>query len=349
MKTNKLMLATLLACAFAPALADELGAPAETRIERRIVMRDGETVTLDSSGPMAERGGLFSSIQANGGKMVKNAPYSAEVISERQQNLADGNQIARTTRSMSYRDSAGRTRQETRSAEGELLAVTIRDAEGAAWFLDARHKSATKLPAHPALVRAAGEHARARIEQLRKEGKLPALSRQGADGEQVIIKRVERADGADQPKVQEEVRVRIAPRLAGEHGAPGMEREIHLGPMLAGAFGGMKWAAKATTKELGMREFDGIKATGKLRSYEIPAGEVGNRNPIVVSSEYWYSPELQVTVYSKHSDPRSGDVTYRLDNLKRDEPAAALFTVPSDYTVKDVMATINKRLERKAD
>ncbi|HEX9171087.1 MAG TPA: hypothetical protein VF861_00330 [Telluria sp.] len=349
MTTKKLMLATLLACALAPALADELGAPTETRIERRIVTRDGETITLDSSGPVAERGGLFSGIHANGGKLLKNAPYSAEVISERQQNLADGNQIANTTRSMSYRDSAGRTRQETRSRDGELLAVTIRDAEGATWFLDARHKTATRLPAHPALVRAAGEHARARIEQLRKEGKLPPLARKGADDEQVIIKRVERADGAGQPNVQEEVRVRIAPRVAGEAAGPGLAREIHLGPMLAGAFGGMKWAAKATTKELGTREFDGIKATGRMRSYEIPAGEVGNRNPIVVSSEYWYSPELQVTVYSKHSDPRSGEIVYRLDNLKRDEPAAALFTVPSDYTVKNVMARMEKRLERKAE
>lgn len=347
MTTRKLMLATLLACAFAPALADDTGAPAETRIERRIVVRDGETMTLDSGVAMAEPGGLFSGIQAHGGKVLKNAPYSAELVSERQQNLADGNQIANTTRSMSYRDSAGRTRQETRARDGELLAVTIRDADGATWFLDARHKTATKLPPHPALVRAAGEHARARIAQLRKEGKLPA--RTDADGAQVIVKQVERADGDGQPAVREEVRVRIASRLAGEHGGPGAAREIHLGPMLAGAFGGLKWAAKATTRELGTRESEGVKATGKLRSYEIPAGEVGNRNPIVVSSEYWYAPELQVTMFAKHSDPRTGELVYRLENLKRDEPAAALFTVPSDYTVKDVMASINKRIERKAE
>ena len=84
-----------------------------------------------------------------------------------------------------------------------------------------------------------------------------------------------------------------------------------------------------------------------MRSYEIPAGEMGNRNPIVVSHETWYSPELQVTVYTKHSDPRSGDNTYRLENLKREEPAAALFAVPSDYTVKDAMVRDAKCARKK--
>jgi hypothetical protein len=52
-----------------------------------------------------------------------------------------------------------------------------------------------------------------------------------------------------------------------------------------------------------------------------------------------------VTVYTKHSDPRSGDIVFRLDNLKREEPAASLFAVPSDYTVREPLA----RLAAKAD
>jgi hypothetical protein len=123
--------------------------------------------------------------------------------------------------------------------------------------------------------------------------------------------------------------------------------EIRVNPEIAGAFGDMKWAGKASTKDLGTRDFDGIKAEGKLRSYEIPAGEVGNKNPITVSDETWYAPDLQVTVYSKHSDPRSGENVYRLANVKREEPAAALFTVPADYTVKDVMANVKKSLVEK--
>ena len=96
-----------------------------------------------------------------------------------------------------------------------------------------------------------------------------------------------------------------------------------------------KWKKNAVTRDLGSRTIDGVKAEGKLRSYEIPAGGIGNRNPIVVSDETWYAPELQITVYAKHSDPRSGDLVFRLENLKREEPAPALFSVPSGYTVKD--------------
>ena len=45
-------------------------------------------------------------------KSIKNAPYSAEIVTLTVQNLPDGNSITRTTRSLSYRDSAGRTRQD---------------------------------------------------------------------------------------------------------------------------------------------------------------------------------------------------------------------------------------------
>jgi hypothetical protein len=68
----------------------------------------------------------------------------------------------------------------------------------------------------------------------------------------------------------------------------------------------------------------------------------------VVSDETWYAPDLQVTVYTKHSDPRSGDTVFRLENLKREEPAASLFSPPSDYTVKEPLARLATKVE-KAD
>jgi len=90
-----------------------------------------------------------------------------------------------------------------------------------------------------------------------------------------------------------------------------------------------------------------VKAEGSERSYEIPAGEIGNRNAIVVTDETWFSPELQITLLTRHSDPRSGDNIYRLTNIKRSEPDAALFTVPSDYTVKDLMGKVDTIVEKK--
>jgi hypothetical protein len=128
--------------------------------------------------------------------------------------------------------------------------------------------------------------------------------------------------------------VQIEAREASGNGnRPG---ELMLGP-IGGAFADMKWSRKAGTRDLGEKTIEGVRAEGKLRSYEIPAGEVGNRNPIVVSDETWFSPELQITVLTKHSDPRAGDNVYRVSSIKREEPAAALFTVPADYTVKHPM------------
>jgi hypothetical protein len=265
---------------------------------------------------------------------VKNLPYSAQVVRERSQNLADGNQINVRHGPMAYyRDSAGRTRQEIVNDKGELQTVRIDDpAAGVNWVLKPRERVAIKLDRHHPVN---ADEVRARVEQMRKDGTLPTIERSTTpDGKQeVIVKRVVRTDPEARQHIQEDVRIQV-PRAFAENGAAMRDMQMRVAP-LASAFDDAKWSSRATTKELGTRDFGGIKAEGKLRSYEIPAGEIGNRNPIVVADETWTAPDLQVTVYTKHSDPRSGDVVFRLENVKREEPAAALFTVPADYTVRE--------------
>ena len=68
--------------------------------------------------------------------------------------------------------------------------------------------------------------------------------------------------------------------------------------------------------------------------WTIPAGEIGNRNPIQVTSEAWYSPDLKLTVYSRYNDPRTGESIYRLANIRRAEPARDLFAIPEGYETK---------------
>ena len=50
-------------------------------------------------------------------------------------------------------------------------------------------------------------------------------------------------------------------------------------------------------------------------------------------TERWESPELKIVLESRRSDPRLGDVVYRVVSLVRAEPAADLFDVPADYTL----------------
>ena len=74
---------------------------------------------------------------------------------------------------------------------------------------------------------------------------------------------------------------------------------------------------------------------GTRTTTTIPAGTIGNEQPILIVAEQWFSPDLKVLVMTKHSDPRTGETTYRLTNIVQTEPARSLFEVPADYTLKD--------------
>ena len=70
---------------------------------------------------------------------------------------------------------------------------------------------------------------------------------------------------------------------------------------------------------------------GTRHTITLPAGTIGNDRPIQTVSERWYSPELQTVTMTKHTDPRSGEDTFRLTNVLRGEPSPDLFQVPASY------------------
>ncbi|MBN8504505.1 MAG: hypothetical protein J0L58_08500 [Burkholderiales bacterium] len=161
---------------------------------------------------------------------------------------------------------------------------------------------------------------------------------------------VVRVPGASEPERRREVRVlrmQDLPQLAPlppmpamppmPPGAP-MPPMAPMAPMAPFALPGAGFAfsfglprGEGVTSALPARDFEGVKAHGERTTWTIPAGKMGNEKPIVISREVWRSPELMLTVMSKDSDPRSGEVSYRLDNLKRGEPDAQLMKVPGDY------------------
>ncbi len=97
-------------------------------------------------------------------------------------------------------------------------------------------------------------------------------------------------------------------------------------------------AANRVENDLGTQNVNGVNAQGKSVTHTVPAGAMGNAQPIVSTSETWYSPDLQIPISAKNNDPRFGQSTYALTNIQRGEPAASLFQVPSDYTIKDAPA-----------
>jgi hypothetical protein len=90
-----------------------------------------------------------------------------------------------------------------------------------------------------------------------------------------------------------------------------------------------------TTEKLGDQTIEGIHATGTRITTTIPSGKMGNEQPMLVTSERWYSPELKATVMTKHNDPWAGELKTQFTSVNTAEPDPSLFTVPADYKVVD--------------
>jgi len=86
-------------------------------------------------------------------------------------------------------------------------------------------------------------------------------------------------------------------------------------------------------ESLGTQEMEGVEAQGTRTTVDIPQGQIGNDRPLQMVTERWFSPELQITVMSKHTDPMTGNFVEQLTNIRRGEPDPSLFQVPADYTV----------------
>ena len=327
MTINRRLFATIV-CALA-LLANSVGVVGHAGQEKR---RPVEAVVQDEGQPRVWVGGghgqmavagqgdntfvFVSSEMSIDGKLVTGAPYSAQATNESVQTLAGGNRIVRQNSSMVYRDSLGRTRREQTisvvggfSAEGKPAQTTfINDpVAGVNYILDVQNRTARKIDYSAKIAAEKGA-----VEMMKKK---------------------RAAEGA--PITEE--------KIAVEKAAAGVEfrYEMRGGPPLVMAqkapAGVMMMGNKKNTKkeELGKQTIEGVDAEGTRYVTTIAAGEIGNELPIEIVFESWYSSELQAVVMSKHSDPRSGENTYRLTNINRSEPAHSLFEVPSDYTIQE--------------
>ena len=96
-----------------------------------------------------------------------------------------------------------------------------------------------------------------------------------------------------------------------------------------------KDSSNVTESDLAPDSSSGVTAQGKSVTRTIPAGTIGNAQPITSTSQTWYSTDLQIVVKAVRNDPRFGESTYALSNVMTKEPDASLFQVPAGYTVSD--------------
>ena len=242
------------------------------------------------------------------GKITKGAPYTADTVTESVHALADGNRIVRRTTSHVSRDSEGRTRTEETGAQGVQMVSISDPVSGETWMLDPQTRTASRggvfvVSAKGAVVGGAGV------------SKFEWTTGEGHD----MVGAVRREPVPPPPPLPHASSpAGVAGGLVRLKEAPGHEGEV-------------------TREDLGQQAIEGLTATGTRTTTVIPAGAIGNEHAIRIVSEQWFSPDLQLLVMTKFSDPRSGETTFRLTNVTRAEPDRSLFTVPPDYTVKESM------------
>ena len=93
--------------------------------------------------------------------------------------------------------------------------------------------------------------------------------------------------------------------------------------------------SQVSTEDLGSQAMQGVVVNGVRTTRTIPAGQIGNSNPIKIVSEVWTSPDLKTVVYSKRNDPLTGEQTFQLINVVRAEPDPSLFIVPADFQITE--------------
>ena len=254
---------------------------------------------------------VFFATESFGGQVVKGAPYSAEAVTETIQTLGDGNRIVNRITSMMYRDSEGRTRREQSlkglgifgAGEDPFQTVFINDpVAGVTFSLDSR--SHTALKSVPFTFEFSGKK-----------------------GEQFEFK------VAPPPPTAPTSRSLIVTAPHAPEDQLTLRTEAGVGETFV--FRSKPNKANEVKENLGKQNIEGVEAEGTRSTVTIPAGEIGNERPIEIVNERWYSPELQLVVMTRHSDPRTGETTYKLTNINRTEPAKSLFEVPSDYTIKE--------------
>jgi hypothetical protein len=215
-----------------------------------------------------------------GEKAVKGAPFSAQVIFENSQTLANGVHVAHKMTGALFRDGEGRTRQELpRDGAPEIVLINDR-VTGVLYNLHMFQHTVSKVNISN--------------QQLNRELEERHRQRENQEREQM-----EKTKG-------------VALKSSGKEIEP--ERRV---------------------ESLGVQTFEGVQAEVTRFTITIPAGMEGNDQPFEIVSERWYSPELQIVVMGKRSDPRMGEMVYRLANINRSEPARALFEAPSDFTVTE--------------
>ena len=256
---------------------------------------------------------------------VKGAPYSAVEVTQSDQVLGDGTRIHNESQTNVYRDSEGRVRRETPDQ------ITIMDpVAGATYFLDPKSQTVRKLALKSTFALSKGVMAAggggSRVEVRTNNGDTTmTVDGKPVDPATIAQFKMRTALGPEPMAMDGGMRMGMMGATIAPDGAVFYKRVDRIaGPA-------------EPSESLGKQTLEGVESEGSRNTSTLPAGAIGNDRPIQTVSERWYSPELQTVMMSKHSDPRTGEESFRLTNVTRGEPSPDLFQVPASYHTMEKM------------
>jgi hypothetical protein len=88
-------------------------------------------------------------------------------------------------------------------------------------------------------------------------------------------------------------------------------------------------------ENLGVSSTSGVNVTGYRETVTLNPGVMGNDQPMVITREFWFSPQLQINLISKVDTPTTGKQVFTVTDLTTSEPDPKFFEVPEGYQIVD--------------
>jgi hypothetical protein len=247
---------------------------------------------------------------------ITGAPFSGVRESEHKQTLADGTHISQKQPLLKlYRDVDGRMRTEralffgpNAPSDGPILIQISDPVAGYAYTLDQQNKVAHRTALSERTLQAPPPPRLSSSVPQNRIGQIGAVLPPGSTGASITF---------------DPLTARNTDRAT------------------AASTGSRQFRPQFQRESLGTKTIEGLLVEGNKTIMTIPEGEQGNDRPITTITESWTSSDLQETIESVTSDPRSGEFTMRLTNIDRNNPDPALFQVPSDYEIVDGHGSFN--------
>ncbi len=92
-------------------------------------------------------------------------------------------------------------------------------------------------------------------------------------------------------------------------------------------------------ENLGKDIVAGLETVGTRETFTLKPGSEGNEGTITITKEFWYSPQLDLNLSVKRTDPLHGNQVFSVSDVTLAEPDAGLFALPAGFKTVDARRT----------